>query len=267
MGQAVLEGAVGNVLGHSQLTLWSLFLSADWVVKAVMLVLLVASVWCWAIIFDKTLRFRRLQRRANQFEDEFWSGGSLEELYERVGYQPTDPMTAVFAAAMREWQRMTQMFDDDARPVLLGPAIALHANDAAAFLDVGNRDAHRGPLAAGAFRWIMADRLAILRVGRCRCSQCRQGERSDAGGGDEVAIHIKDPSSTVCEPAPWLPGMRDPRPPDISRVLTDCAELRLNFRRKQRSCCPVSAEAGLRIACERCGKGHHPRLLTLVSRA
>ena len=105
MGQAVLEGAVGNVLGHSQLTLWSLFLSADWVVKAVMLVLLVASVWCWAIIFDKTLRFRRLQRRANQFEDEFWSGGSLEELYERVGYQPTDPMTAVFAAAMREWQR------------------------------------------------------------------------------------------------------------------------------------------------------------------
>lgn len=105
MEQAVVEGAVGHALGQSQLTLWSLFLSADWVVKAVMLVLLLASVWCWAIIFDKTFRLKRLQRRANKFEDEFWSGGSLEELYERVGQQPGDPMTAVFAAAMREWRR------------------------------------------------------------------------------------------------------------------------------------------------------------------
>tara|TARA_B100000676_G_scaffold290201_1_gene323473 strand:- start:1345 stop:2073 length:729 start_codon:yes stop_codon:yes gene_type:complete len=105
MEQAVIEGAVGQVLGQPQLTLWSLFLSADWVVKAVMLILLLASVWCWAIIFDKTFRLRRLQRRADQFEDEFWSGGSLEELYERVGQQPSDPMTAVFAAAMREWRR------------------------------------------------------------------------------------------------------------------------------------------------------------------
>ena len=70
-----------------------------------MLILVVASVWCWAIIFDKTLRFRRLQKRANKFEDEFWSGGSLEELYDRIGQQPTDPMTAVFSAAMREWRR------------------------------------------------------------------------------------------------------------------------------------------------------------------
>ena len=105
MEQAVVDGAVGQALGHPQLTLWSLFLSADWIVKSVMLVLLVASVWCWAIIFDKTCRFRRLQRRANKFEDEFWSGGSLEELYERVGQQPSDPMTAVFSAAMREWRR------------------------------------------------------------------------------------------------------------------------------------------------------------------
>ncbi|MEC9183721.1 MAG: Tol-Pal system subunit TolQ, partial [Pseudomonadota bacterium] len=83
MEQAVLEGAVGQALGHSQMSLTSLLLGADWVVKTVMLILLVASVWCWAIIFDKTLRFRRLQKRANKFEDEFWSGGSLEELYDR----------------------------------------------------------------------------------------------------------------------------------------------------------------------------------------
>ena len=105
MEQAVLEGAVGQALGHSQMSLTSLLLGADWVVKTVMLILVVASVWCWAIIFDKTLRFRRLQKRANKFEDEFWSGGSLEELYDRIGQQPTDPMTAVFSAAMREWRR------------------------------------------------------------------------------------------------------------------------------------------------------------------
>ena len=105
MEQAVLESAVGQGLGHSQMTLTSLLLGADWVVKTVLLILVVASVWCWAIIFDKTLRFRQLQIRANKFEDEFWSGGSLEELYERVGQQPSDPMTAVFSAAMREWRR------------------------------------------------------------------------------------------------------------------------------------------------------------------
>ncbi|MEC7654798.1 MAG: protein TolQ [Pseudomonadota bacterium] len=92
-------------MGHSQMSLTSLLLGADWVVKTVMLILVVASVWCWAIIFDKTLRFRRLQKRANKFEDEFWSGGSLEELYDRIGQQPTDPMVAVFSAAMREWRR------------------------------------------------------------------------------------------------------------------------------------------------------------------
>ncbi len=101
MEQAVVDGG----LGQSQLTLWSLFLAADWVVKSVMLLLLIASVWCWAIIFDKIFRFRRLQKAANRFEDAFWSGGSLEELYDRVGQQPSDPMTAVFSAAMREWRR------------------------------------------------------------------------------------------------------------------------------------------------------------------
>ncbi|MBE09685.1 MAG: protein TolQ [Rhodospirillaceae bacterium] len=105
MEQAVLESAVGQGLGHSQMTLTSLLLGADWVVKTVLLILVVASVWCWAIIFDKTLRFRQLQIRANKFEDEFWSGVSLEELYDRIGKEPGDPMTAVFAAAMREWRR------------------------------------------------------------------------------------------------------------------------------------------------------------------
>jgi biopolymer transport protein TolQ len=85
--------------------MFDLFLQADSIVKLVMLILLIASFWSWAVIFDKVLRLRRLQQAAASFEDTFWSGGSLDDLYDRVGQRPMDPMSAVFAAAMREWRR------------------------------------------------------------------------------------------------------------------------------------------------------------------
>jgi biopolymer transport protein TolQ len=85
--------------------MFDLFLQSDSIVKLVMLILLLASFWSWAVIFDKVLRLRRLQRAAATFEDTFWSGGSLDDLYDRVGTRPSDPMSAVFAAAMREWRR------------------------------------------------------------------------------------------------------------------------------------------------------------------
>ena len=88
-----------------ELTIWSLFFRAHWVVKLVMATLLGASVVTWAIILDKTWRLRRLRSRAIKFEDAFWSGGSLDDLYERVGQRPVDPMSAVFSSAMREWRR------------------------------------------------------------------------------------------------------------------------------------------------------------------
>ncbi|NBB83639.1 MAG: protein TolQ [Alphaproteobacteria bacterium] len=99
----------GSLMGAAEqaahdLSLWGLFLQADIVVKAVMLMLLVASVWCWAIIFDKAIRLRRLRARSQEFEETFWSGGSLEDLYDRIGDDPPDPMSAVFAAAMKEWR-------------------------------------------------------------------------------------------------------------------------------------------------------------------
>jgi biopolymer transport protein TolQ len=87
------------------LSMFDLFLQSDSIVKLVMLILIVASFWSWAVIFDKTLRLRRLQQAAASFEDNFWSGGSLDDLYDRVGTRPIDPMSAVFAAAMREWRR------------------------------------------------------------------------------------------------------------------------------------------------------------------
>src|SRR5690349_11104330 len=90
------------------LSLWGLFLQADWVVKLVMLGLLLASVWVWAIVFEKVTSIRRANREADAFEDQFWSGGSLDELFRKEGEQPTHPMAAVFVAAMREWRRSAQ---------------------------------------------------------------------------------------------------------------------------------------------------------------
>ena len=87
------------------LSLWGLFLQADWVVKGVMIALLLASVWVWAIIFEKITTLRRVRRQSDAFEDAFWSGGSLEELYNREGETPSHPMAAVFGAGMREWKR------------------------------------------------------------------------------------------------------------------------------------------------------------------
>jgi len=91
------------------LSLVGLFLQADWVVKAVLLLLAAASVWVWAIVFEKTVSLRRANRIATVFEDRFWSGRSLDELYRQEGERPTHPMAAVFGAGMSEWERSARI--------------------------------------------------------------------------------------------------------------------------------------------------------------
>ena len=86
-------------------SLWGLFLQADVIVKAVIVVLLIASVWSWAIIFDKVLRYGRVRRLAVEFEQAFWSGGSLDQLYDDLSTKRSHPMTVLFASAMDEWRR------------------------------------------------------------------------------------------------------------------------------------------------------------------
>ncbi len=99
----------GNLGGAAHdLTLWGLFLQADWVVKAVMVGLLLASVWVWAIVFQKVAAVRRVNKAADAFEDRFWSGGNLEDLHRAEGERPTHPTAAVFGAGMREWQRSAE---------------------------------------------------------------------------------------------------------------------------------------------------------------
>jgi biopolymer transport protein TolQ len=92
-------------LEASNLSLWALFYNADLIVKLVMIGLIVASVWVWAIVIDKLLLYRRMRRSMDRFEQAFWSGQSLEELYKSLSSRPTHSMAALFVAAMREWKR------------------------------------------------------------------------------------------------------------------------------------------------------------------
>ncbi len=84
--------------------IWSLIAEADPVVKAVLLVLLLASLWSWTIIFDKVLRYARLRRRSRAFERAFWSGAALDDLYLQLGAKADHPMALMFGAAMEEWR-------------------------------------------------------------------------------------------------------------------------------------------------------------------
>lgn len=82
----------------------ALFLRADWVVKAVMIGLIAASLWSWTIILDKLLRFSALNRQANAFEDQVGSGRSLEEVAAQAGDQPTHALPRMLVVALREWR-------------------------------------------------------------------------------------------------------------------------------------------------------------------
>ncbi|GBD43950.1 Biopolymer transport protein ExbB [bacterium HR40] len=96
-----------------------LVLQADPIVKMVMLVLLAASVWCWAVILDKGIRLARLTRKADRFEATFWSGTSLDELYRRLAKRPDHPMALVFTNAMAEWKEAPPTLDPETQRNLL----------------------------------------------------------------------------------------------------------------------------------------------------
>lgn len=107
MEQTVIDSVqMGGMMARQHdLSMLGLFLQADILVKAVMVLLIGASVWSWAIIVDKALRLRRLTARAQAFEEQFWAGGSLDALYDQVSKNPPDPMSATFVAGMREFRQ------------------------------------------------------------------------------------------------------------------------------------------------------------------
>jgi biopolymer transport protein TolQ len=92
-------------LTSSNLSLFHLFWHAHWIVESVMVGLLVCSVWVWAIAIDKTMLFSRIRKAGDHFEQAFWSGQSLEELYKSLSAKPEHSTGVLFVAAMREWKR------------------------------------------------------------------------------------------------------------------------------------------------------------------
>ncbi|HEX4556645.1 MAG TPA: protein TolQ, partial [Xanthobacteraceae bacterium] len=86
--------------------IFGLFVQLHWLVSyAVMIGLLLASIWVWAIVIDKLILFNRTRKGMDRFEQAFWSGQSLEELYRSLSSRPNTSLAALFVAAMREWKR------------------------------------------------------------------------------------------------------------------------------------------------------------------
>ena len=107
-GNVIDAVTLGGSVASADFSMMSLFWRADWIVKSVIIMLLLASVWCWAIIFEKLTSLKKLNRQADKFEKNFWSGQSLDSIFDSMGNQPKDPMGAVFISAMREWRRAAE---------------------------------------------------------------------------------------------------------------------------------------------------------------
>jgi biopolymer transport protein TolQ len=103
MNPDLVQTALGEPAGS--FSLFALFWQAHIVVKLVIIGLLAASVWCWAIIVDKWLLYARTRRQMDRFESVFWSGQSLEQLYQQASQRETHGIAALFVTAMREWKR------------------------------------------------------------------------------------------------------------------------------------------------------------------
>jgi biopolymer transport protein TolQ len=86
-------------------SMWGLFAHATLVVKIIMILLMLASVWCWAIVIDKAIQYRRARAEAKVFDQAFWSGEPLDQLFDQLGPTPKGQSGRIFAAGMIEWRR------------------------------------------------------------------------------------------------------------------------------------------------------------------
>ncbi len=116
MTNTVETTALGESVQSVGVSAWDLFIGADWVVQSVMLLLIMASFWSWTLIFAKSSKLRTLNKKAQKFEDSFWSGQSLRGLNDILKSKPLDPndsMGTIFNVAMDEWQRNPQAHRTD----------------------------------------------------------------------------------------------------------------------------------------------------------
>ncbi|MDP1618292.1 protein TolQ [Phenylobacterium sp.] len=99
-----MDPAASATLTADSFSMVALFMRADWIIKAVMIGLGLASLFSWAVIIDKLLRFSALNRHADAFEDQVSSGRSLEEIANEAGERPRHALPRMLQAALREWR-------------------------------------------------------------------------------------------------------------------------------------------------------------------
>ena len=96
----------GSIAAESvDFSMLSLFLRADFVVKSVIIILILASLYSWTIIVAKLIRIKQLKKLEKEFEEIFWSGNSFEDLYETLNFNKHDPKSRIFCAAIAEWKK------------------------------------------------------------------------------------------------------------------------------------------------------------------
>ena len=103
---------VNLVTESPDFSMFGLFMQADIVVKSVIIILILASIYSWNVIVAKILRMRQLKKLEKEFEEIFWSGNSFEDLYETLNFNKTDPKSKIFCAAILEWKKSKSQFDE-----------------------------------------------------------------------------------------------------------------------------------------------------------
>ena len=113
--------AAQNLVSPDSFSLINVFLRADWVVKAVLVLLGLASLWSWTVVIEKLFRFAALNGQAGKFEQQVGSGRSLEDLSAEVGDRPRFAMGRMLNAALRDWResRLTGPIDDTGQALLV----------------------------------------------------------------------------------------------------------------------------------------------------
>ena len=101
MEQEVATQVVG-LGGSTDFSLIQLFVRADFVVKSVIIILIAASIFSWALIFEKYRLFKRIEKSTSSFEDKFWKSRSAESFYNSFANREKDPVANIFQSAMVE---------------------------------------------------------------------------------------------------------------------------------------------------------------------
>ena len=101
MEQEVATQVVG-LGGSTDFSIMQLFLRADFIVKSVIIILIAASVYSWALIFEKYKLFEKIEKSTSNFEEKFWKSRSAENFYNNLANKEKDPLASIFQLAMAE---------------------------------------------------------------------------------------------------------------------------------------------------------------------